>query len=589
VELSDWAEPDPAHNYLCLDIADRARYHPADDEQGKLVRRKSLSIKWHVAIVGLLVVAPLLLVEGILLQRIAKSERETLERSATLLAREVRDTVDRELQAGKSALLALGTSPHLETANYEEFYHQAQRVAETFPGSLIGLRNANGALLAVTVVPWGTPLPATLDAVLKEADEKAIATRSTVVTDLYTGAVTGAKFINIELPVFRTDATFVLSLALRPDYISQVIQTKSIGPAWVVGVTDKNHRLIARSRDQERFVGQRATDDFIANTQGVEGGFLGKTLDGVPVLNAYVRSSLSGWRIVAGVPLATLEAPLRRSYLLLASMAAAGLLASFGLAFAYSRYLTGPVAALQELAANGAAGKPVVPFVTGIKELDAVSLALARAFDEIARREKEQGVLINELNHRVKNTLATVQAMANVTLKRSASLQDFITSFTMRLSALAGSHDALTEKQWSGASLKVLLLNAARPFCDQSRLRMVEEDVELSAPMAVPFGMIFHELFTNAAKYGALSNSDGYITVTWSVAHDDGKSKLHLIWQEHNGPAVDIPQRKGFGTILIEGVASDLGGRVDVDYDPRGLVLKTVVPLPSPRDGMNLL
>jgi two-component sensor histidine kinase len=116
---------------------------------------------------------------------------------------------------------------------------------------------------------------------------------------------------------------------------------------------------------------------------------------------------------------------------------------------------------------------------------------------------------------------------------------------------------------------------------------MVEADVELSAPMAVPFGMIFHELFTNAAKYGALSNSDGYITVTWSVSHDDGTSKLHLIWQEHNGPAVDRPQRKGFGTILIEGVASDLGGRVDIDYDPRGLVLKTVVPLRTVQDNMN--
>jgi two-component sensor histidine kinase len=159
----------------------------------------------------------------------------------------------------------------------------------------------------------------------------------------------------------------------------------------------------------------------------------------------------------------------------------------------------------------------------------------------------------------------------------------------MRLSALAGSHDALTEKQWSGASLKVLLLNAARPFCDQSRLRMVEADVELNAAMAVPFGMIFHELFTNAAKYGALSNSDGYVAVTWSVSHDDGKSKLHLIWQEHDGPVVEHPQRKGFGTILIEGVVSDLGGRVDVDYDPQGLVLKAVVPLPSAPDGMSRL
>ena len=87
-----------------------------------------------------------------------------MEQSATSLAREVRDTIDRDLQAGKSALLALGTSPHLDTANYEEFHHQAQRVAETIPGSVIGLRNADGGLLAVTVVPWGThvfPSPST--------------------------------------------------------------------------------------------------------------------------------------------------------------------------------------------------------------------------------------------------------------------------------------------------------------------------------------------------------------------------------------------------------------------------------------------
>ena len=136
------------------------------------MRRRSFSIKWHVAIVGLLVVTPLLLVEAILLQRIAKSERDTLEQSATSLAREVRDTLDRELQAGKSALLALGTSPYLETGNYEAFHRQAQRVAETFPGSVICLRNADGALLAVTVVPWGTPLAATLDPVLRRPTKK---------------------------------------------------------------------------------------------------------------------------------------------------------------------------------------------------------------------------------------------------------------------------------------------------------------------------------------------------------------------------------------------------------------------------------
>src|SRR4249919_2039662 len=105
----------PIHGNLCLDIGAQARYHRGHAERGALVRRRSFSIRWHVAIVGLLVVAPLLLVEGILLQRIAKSERETMEQSATSLAREVRDTIDRDLQAGKSALLALGTSPHLDT------------------------------------------------------------------------------------------------------------------------------------------------------------------------------------------------------------------------------------------------------------------------------------------------------------------------------------------------------------------------------------------------------------------------------------------------------------------------------------------
>src|SRR6185295_8072247 len=173
---------------------------------------------------------------------------------------------------------------------------------------------------------------------------------------------------------------------------------------------------------------------------------------------------------------------------------------------------------------------------------------LALEMDHRRRIEKHQNLLLDELNHRVKNTLATVQAMATQTLKGvEAGPRD---TFLARLFALSSQHDLLTLDNWEGASFEGVLRRALRPWREQGRARFKVEGpaVHLDTQRPLALGMAFHELASNAAKYGALSNDTGMVKVTWAL---DGK-QLKLRWEEQGGPAVAEPPARGFGLRLIE-------------------------------------
>jgi two-component sensor histidine kinase len=546
------------------------------------VHRRSSSIRLHLAVFGLLVALPLIAVGALGSRRVAESERVNIERTARNLPRDLAATIERELEGAKAALLALGTSPHLDSANFEGLHAQARRVVKSFPGSVIALRDTSGKQLMVSSLPWGAALGQTNDPVLLDADQKAIASKNAVVSDLFTGAATGQRFVAIDLPIEREGrVVYLLTLALRPERILGLLQARSIDPRWIVGVVDGHGRVIVRTLEHERFVGTPAPPEFLAMATSDEGSFVGRSLEGVPVLTVFTRPRLSDWRIAAGIPLSTLEAPLRRSYLAIGGMAALGLFVSIVLAIMYGRYITGSVNALQRLAAASGRGDKVASFVTGTRELDRVADALAAASSDISEREKKQTLLINELNHRVKNTLATVQSIAAQTIKNSSGLPEFRKSFEGRLLALSSSHNALTTTNWRGAQIEDLLLDACRPFCDvRTRIVASGEAVELPPRAAVLWGMIFHELATNAAKYGALSTPDGVVQVGWSNRWEDGRSTLHLEWKETGGPATAPPERRGFGTVLIvSGIEHDLGGKAQLAYEPDGLRFKAIVPL----------
>lgn len=199
-------------------------------------------------------------------------------------------------------------------------------------------------------------------------------------------------------------------------------------------------------------------------------------------------------------------------------------------------------------------------------------------------RARAQGdLLIAELSHRVKNTLATVISIAHQSFSRGRTSEEARQSFDGRIRALAQTHTRLAETKWSGASLEAMLLDELTPYRreDGANVRLAGPAVTLSPRHAVVFGMAFHELATNAAKYGALSAKDGVVTVSWDIV-GPGRT-LFLRWSESGGPPVAPPDRTGFGRMLLERVlASDLRGSVQLDFAEAGFGCTVVLPLHEP-------
>ncbi len=200
---------------------------------------------------------------------------------------------------------------------------------------------------------------------------------------------------------------------------------------------------------------------------------------------------------------------------------------------------------------------------------------------ERRRIEEQQRLLLAELNHRVKNTLAIVQSIATQTLRHADSAEAFRTAFEARIMALAEAHNLLTDSNWGGASLKDIVERVLIPYADTERpcYELPGHDITVGPKAAVSLVMAFHELATNAAKYGALSNGDGSLRVDWKVDNETQPPRLFVKWEESGGPPVKAPTRQGFGSRLIRGLAQETAGEVQLDYASSGLVCTVDIPL----------
>ena len=303
-----------------------------------------------------------------------------------------------------------------------------------------------------------------------------------------------------------------------------------------------------------------------------------------------------GWRVVvrqsADRALASVAA-LRWNILAAGSAVA---LAAAVLAWLLAGLIARPLRDLA--AAAGALGRdgPLPPLPRAIvREGAMIADALTGAADELARRGEAQRLLIDELNHRVKNTLATVQSMAAQSLK---DLGDTAAAgreaFEARLLSLSRAHDVLTRESWLSADLRGIAGQALRPFQgpEAGRIALAGPDLRLPPEMALALTIILHEVCTNAVKYGALSVPAGRASLGWTLeACPGGGRTLRIAWRERGGPPVAAPSRRGFGTRLLE---RGLAGRdsAALAYEPDGLVYTATAPLPagfrpesgSPRD-----
>ncbi len=212
------------------------------------------------------------------------------------------------------------------------------------------------------------------------------------------------------------------------------------------------------------------------------------------------------------------------------------------------------------------AGRPDY-FVSIVEDIG----ARKRAEAEQARHQDQMRLLVNELNHRVKNTLATVQSMASQTLRGATDPAQVYEKLEARLLGLSQAHDVLTRERWHGADLREVAERALAPFdSTPGTVRVSGPKVWLPPAPALTMALIFHELATNAVKYGALSRAGGHVDLTWSLT-EDGQAWT-LIWAESGGPPTEPPTRKGFGTRLIErGLSGEPRGSASVAYRPNGL------------------
>ncbi|MEZ0170757.1 PAS domain S-box protein [Microvirga sp. TS319] len=211
-------------------------------------------------------------------------------------------------------------------------------------------------------------------------------------------------------------------------------------------------------------------------------------------------------------------------------------------------------------------------------------IRVARDITERKRAEEHQRLLINELNHRVKNTLATVQSIIFQTLRNAPSPEEAQTALSSRLIALSRAHDVLTRENWEAASLHQIVSEAMEPFRahSQCRIKFAGPQLRLPPSMALAVAMALQELATNAVKYGALSNEAGTVEIHWSLDTTNSPAQLHLRWQESGGPLVRPPARRGFGTRLIErSLAGDLHGEAKIEFASTGLVCSIKAPVPD--------
>lgn len=212
-------------------------------------------------------------------------------------------------------------------------------------------------------------------------------------------------------------------------------------------------------------------------------------------------------------------------------------------------------------------------------------IGTARDISDVKRAEEHQRLLAGELQHRIKNTLAMVQAIANQTLRGATDLDEAREAFAGRLISLGRAHDILTQASWTAAPIIEVIEGAlcVHRHASVPRIRTTGPDVQLAAKPALSLALALHELATNAAKYGALSNESGFVELRWNVVHEGAAPRFCLTWSEHGGPPIlSEPTRRGFGSRLIaRSFTSEMGGAVSLTYAPTGLVCRIEAPLAS--------
>ncbi|MGC1941183.1 MAG: sensor histidine kinase [Pseudolabrys sp.] len=494
--------------------------------------RRSLSLRLRLAILVAGTILPLIgFAAAIVYQHYRQDQRDAFAR-VLQNTRSIQLILDREMQ-GIAGLTVLAGSDSLMRGDFESFRSRARAFLAQFPDDpSIVIGDREGRQVFNSSRPVGEPLP---PRTVRGNRDEVFRTRKPVFSELFTGSVSNRPIVTVTVPVFR-NGEVVYDLSFNPplEIFQRIIEQQKPNDEWTISIFDQQGANFARVPNPETTIGRHASPSlFSVMFSAKEGQARTTSLEGVPLLTAFVHSDLTRWIPAAGIAEKTLVAPAVRTFLLTAAIGIAML--GIGLAFAIRMATT------------------------------------------IARAETLHELLIDEINHRVKNTLATVQSLASQTF-RSGTDAASRNKFAARLSSLGRAHDALSTKKWEGADIGEVVAATLEPFASASPHRIAFDgpSVPMSSRAVVMLSLVLHELATNAAKYGALSGPVGRVTVSWTLEPHD---TVKLNWRESGGPPVGKPDRVGFGSTLIEkGFTAQMGGSATLRYERDGLTCALEFP-----------
>ena len=414
---------------------------------------------------------------------------------------------------------------------------------------------------------------------------------------IYTaGRLSSQKVLPVSVPIFDDagKVTGVVAGSLDLGWLQQKVRDRTFPAGGNLTVADSNGVILARHPDPERFVATTIPQQFQHLVHSKRPGTTELTSqDGTRRILAYFPPSKNqpGLYISAGISTAAEYAAVTRAMYYSAAGAIAAAALALTLASVTGRFsIRRPVNHLlrtveawrgQDEAARTGMSAESGEFGQLGAAIDAYMDELVSARERSRRDEEQRNVLMRELDHRVKNLLATVQAVARASFKSSGLDPSTLETFNRRLAAMGEAHALLMKDAWQSALLSDVVLTAIRPFdtAEPSQFTISGPDVVLNSKAALALGMALHELCTNALKYGALRSEDGSVRVQWRTENSEHRM-LNFEWNELDGPPIIPPTKSGFGSTMIERMlGSQIEGIVEVRYEHDGLRFRLKVPV----------
>lgn len=497
-----------------------------------------------MAIFAALVLVPQLILAVVVGTWYATAERHRVEASATAAAMAIRSQLDRELEAMKAALQALATSPNVEGGNFDALREQSLELLR-FRGSAIAVRDRTHQQFMNTYAKPGAKLPVSTDPTVIETDRRVFETGVPQVSDLYVGAVSKKPFVMVDVPLTRDgQILYALNMAIAPEALRDALAGDNLSAGWMVSLLDGADRVIARTRDHEEFIGKPATESFRLAATGPSGFVAGiESLNGTSVSAAYERLEGSHWRVVVSVPSSVLAAPL---WQLTVTLLAAALLAaatSTLLARFYSDGLGGQVGSVQRMAELVGRDGPLSREGGTVIELESIAGALREADVAIKARDRHKDLLLAELNHRVRNTLAVLLSVVGQTIRTGGDVEAIARKASGRIMALSRAHDLLSSAEWSPIALSGLVARTTQQ--ENVPISFVGDDVMLRPEAVAPLAQVLHELAVNERVHA--NGRTAAIVVRGKV---EG-TNFHLDWKRDAPGDGTSGMTSGFGFRLV--------------------------------------